>query len=291
VAGVFDPRQLQHLFQDSLGNVPASASGPGQAFAYASQRLTEIGRQFDPTNPLARYQPVSILGSILRAPASQPGQSSSLGGDLLQFGAGLFGNWANARSAARSNRQANRQMMRQQQGGFGGYSPGWQPAPGMLQPYGNDNITIPSGGNSPMSILDSSMGAYQQAVYQPSSAAPYVDANYQTAGALEVVPQVVRGIAASRTARTLVAWLVRNGMSALAAGGAAAGIVELFGGAGAADGPYANPKHNRVTGIMRGDVMAMRRVKRSGKRLQKALRMAGVGVRRSSGRFRRRRAC
>jgi len=291
VAGVFDPRQLQHLFQDSLGNVPASASGPGQAFAYASQRLTEIGRQFDPTNPLARYQPVSILGSILRAPASQPGQSSSLGGDLLQFGAGLFGNWANARSAARSNRQANRQMMRQQQGGFGGYSPGWQPAPGMLQPYGNDNITIPSGGNSPMSILDSSMGAYQQAVYQPSSAAPYVDANYQTAGALQVVPQVVRGLAASRTAQTLVAWLVRNGMSALAAGGAVAGIVELFGGAGAADGPYANPKHNRVTGIMRGDVMAMRRVKRSGKRLQKALRMAGVGVRRSSGRFRRRRAC
>jgi hypothetical protein len=243
---------------------------------------------------------VSILGKILRAPASAAGVSSSLGGDLIQFGAQLFGNYANAKS---QNKAAKRQLKLLQAAGgrgslgqiydYGGLVvPGYQAPPLQAPPLYQEPT---------MSILDASVNAAMFPAAS-SSAAPYVEPPYSTAAYYPdvmnaSVPAVIgaAGVVATRIAatpmvRAAIAWLVRNGLPAAAAATAVAGLVQ-GGILGGADGPYANPKHNKCTGIMRGDVMAVKRVKRQGKRLMKVLRMAGVGGRRSAGRFRRRRAC
>jgi hypothetical protein len=239
---------------------------------------------------------VSILGDILRAPASAPGTSTSLGGDLVQFGAGLFGNWANSRSGARAERRAARRAQR----AMGGGNPITQPqsplqGPGYPQsmPYGNDALLFaPSGaGGTPLSILDSSAGSYMQAGYTPPSAAPYVDASYQTASAIGPLAAgaVAAGarILATPQVRALVAFVSR-----FVAPAAAVEIVSTLiqsGHMNSSSGPYANPKHNKVSGVMRGDVIAVRRVKRAGRRLSKVLRAAGAFPRRA--RFRRRKGC
>lgn len=228
---------------------------------------------------------MSILGSILSAPASAPGTSTSLGGDLIQFGAGLFGNWANSRSQARAQRQANRRERRLMQQSPVDMSVGVR--------WRDDELGANQAqGGNPLSILDAN-AAYVQANYTPS-AAPYVEGGYRDASN----PLVVGGALALAGARALVATpAVRALVSFFSRYVAPAAAVELVstlissGHLSASAGPYANAKHNRVTGIMRGDLMAMRRVKRSAKRLQKAIRLAGVGVRRGGARFRRKRSC
>jgi hypothetical protein len=226
---------------------------------------------------------MSILGDILRAPASAPGRSSSLGGDLVQFGAELFGGWVSSKSQAKAARRAARAQRLPYD-------------PRMVIDYGG--LYTPGAGGNGMAIVGGSISP-AEVPYSPSQA-PYVEGGFTNAmytPASAVGPMIGGAVAAGRAlvatpmVRAAIAWLQQNGLSAAAAATAVAGLVQ--GGAiGGADGPYANPKHNKCTGIMRGDVMAVRRVKRQGKRLMKVLRMAGVGGRRSAGRFRsRRRAC
>jgi len=242
---------------------------------------------------------VSILGDILRAPASSPGTSSSLGGDLVQFGAQLFGNWTNSKSEARRAKAQAKAQARAARGytsaGFDAYIP---PNYNAVPQHGGGYQYQGSGAG--MSILDGSVSPSQ--VPMTYSQAPYVEAGYTNAswpGATNANMLALGGAAAGAAvtvtraaAQRLAAWLVRA-LPTLGTAGAIQLAVDMIGSgvAGGADGPYANPKHNKVTGVMRGDVIALRRVKRSAKRLQKVLRMAGVGGRRSAGRFRRRRAC
>jgi len=148
------------------------------------------------------------------------------------------------------------------------------------------------------------------ATYSPSS--PYTTAAYLTGGDASpspldslfgggatmpteanvlggLLPALVTGARALATSPRVIA-LGRTLLRYLPTLGAAA-AVELASsmvgdGVDAGDGPYANPKHNKCTGILRGDVMAVRRVKRQGKRLLRTLRMAGAVPR--SGRFRAR---
>jgi hypothetical protein len=107
-----------------------------------------------------------------------------------------------------------------------------------------------------------------------------------------LVPAVTgaaRAVVASPALKRMVAYLSRYIAPTAAVALAADLVADGFQGA---SGPYENPKHNTCTGILRGDVLAVRRVKRSGKRLLKTLRMAGVGPRRAvRGGTRRRRAC
>jgi hypothetical protein len=227
---------------------------------------------------------LSILGDIMRAPASAPGRSSSLGGDLVQFGAELFGGWVSSKSQAKAAKRAARAQRLPYD-------------PRMVIDYGG--LYTPGAGGNGMAIVGGSISP-AEVPYSPSQA-PYVEAGFTNAlytPASAVGPLIGGAVSAGRTmlatpmARRVIAWLMQNGLTAVAAASATAGLIE--GGAiGGADGPYANPKHNKCTGIMRGDVMAVRRVKRQGRRLMKVLRQAGVGGRRSAGRFRssRRRAC
>lgn len=225
---------------------------------------------------------VSILGDILRAPASSPGTSTSLGGDLVQFGAELFGGWVQSKTRAKAQKAAAKAARTAGMAAL------------QLDPrityQGGSNVSILGSGVAPAQVPPSYSDApYVEAGY--SNAAYYPTATYASAPAVIAgAAGAVRALAATPMIRAAIAWLQQNGLSAAAAATAVAGLVQ--GGFGGTDGPYANPKHNKCTGIMRGDVMAVRRVKRQGKRLMKVLRQAGVGGRRSAGRFRsRRRAC
>jgi len=71
--------------------------------------------------------------------------------------------------------------------------------------------------------------------------------------------------------KTIWPTMAEAGVIALGTGLLANGISD-----GAA-GPYAKASDNRVTGVMRGDIKAIKRVRRQGRRLQKVLRMAGFG--------------
>lgn len=123
-------------------------------------------------------------------------------------------------------------------------------------------------------------GEMMQASYLQASA---------PAAALAIGGAIVR-IAPRVAAR--FAQRLRQLLPSLTAGGASSMATWLLAnGISADEGPYANPKHNKVTGVMRGDVIALRRVKRQARRLQKVIRMAGVGRRTYSGRRARRRAC
>jgi hypothetical protein len=232
--------------------------------------------------PAVRRPPVSILGDIFRAPASAPGTSTSLLGDIFQSGAQSLLNYAGSRTQARGAREQRKLLKLQLRAA--GYIPSG--------PTGGGGVSILNGNVTPSMVP------------QQSSQAPYVEPAYTNAsyygpqvtyasGVTDLVPLAagaVSAVASSGVVRAAIGWLVRNGLTAAAAGTAVMGLVQS-GIIGGADGPYANPKHNKCTGIMRGDVMAIRRVKRQGKRLLKVLRQAGVGGRRSAGRFRRRRAC
>jgi len=252
----------------------------------SAQRIAELqaarrGPNLPPAIFKSERKRMSILGDILRAPASAPGRSSSLGGDLVQFGAELLGGWVSAKTQAKRAKAAAKAAR-----GIG---------TGAI--YYDPRITYGSGGNG-MAIVGGGISPAE--VPLSTSAAPYVEASYTPAlytQASAVGPLVGGAVAAGRAlvatpmVRAAIAWLQQNGLSAAAAAAAVAGLVQ-GGIIGGTDGPYANPKHNKCTGIMRGDVMAVRRVKRQGKRLLKVLRQAGVGGRRSAGRFRsRRKAC
>lgn len=186
--------------------------------------------------------------------------AGSLGGDLL----GVFGGWVAGKAqakAASQNAKAARKMVAANRGRYGGWPAGsWE-----SDTYGEPG-TFPAGGSV--------------------SAAPYVDlpyrdgmtnAAYMGGGAALTAARGVATVATPYIKR-IVAWLVSNGLPVAAAGSAVAGLI-AGGVIDARGGPYENPKHNKVSGIMRGDVIALRRVKRSAKRLQKVLRMAGAGRR------------
>ena len=161
MAGVFDPRQLQYLWQDSLGNVPASASGPGQAFSFASQRLTERGREIDPNNllrgwvqPQRNEMPSWNFGggfnggngglSLVSGGGGAGGWGSGGGGgwsDVFSQGLGVLSGWAMNRAQERAMRRENRRSMRG--GGFGG---GQNP---YMNPYMNQNPNLGGAPTSP----------------------------------------------------------------------------------------------------------------------------------------------
>jgi hypothetical protein len=272
--------------------IPAAGFGPGTPlYAPPARSPLALGQRVDATERVRRAMegfPVSILGDVLRAPASQPGQSSSLFGDILQSGAQALLGYAGSRTQAKQLK-AQRKLLKQMQQG-GGY-----------QPLGIANNPIGYGGGA-MSILDGSVSpamipqqGYSQAPMVEQGGlytqASYLPAVVEGAGAL-VESGVGRAVAtvAAGAARRLGSYLLSL-LPTLGAAGAIDLAVNLIGSgmANGAAGPYANPKHNTVTGVMRGDVIALRRVRRSARRLQKVLRLAGVGGRRGGGRFRRRR--
>jgi hypothetical protein len=270
------------------GGIPSAGFGPGTPlFAPAPRgtlaRTNPTRRDLGDVPAVERVRRdteafgMSILGDVLRAPASQPGTSTSLIGDIFQSGAQALLGYAGARSQGRVLRE-QRKLLKRMQG----------------------PTRIGGGG---MSILDGNINA-AMVPYQAPSAAPYVTSQgggglYTQASFLpavleggEMLAGTAVGTVAASAARRLGSYLLSL-LPTLGAAGAIDLAVNLIGSgmAGGEAGPYANPKHNKITGVLRGDVIALRRVKRSAKRLRKVLTLAGVGGRRGAARFRRRRAC
>jgi len=126
-------------------------------------------------------------------------------------------------------------------------------------PYGNDGLTIP--------MTPTAGGMYTNAAYVPMPTTP------TQAGLGALVPA---GAAAVGALRALVPILSRWVGPTLVVQAAQELIANGFGGSGKKP-VYVRESDNRVTGIMAGDLKAIRRVKKMGPRLTKALRAAGYG--------------
>lgn len=198
-------------------------------------------------------------------------------GSIFQSGAQALGGYLNMRSreriARRTGRDPGMMPFDYNTAGSGGY-------------YGDDGITLPPQGRG-----------YPGGQWpQPTTGYPYQTTGYivpspgagpNTAGLL---PALVPGaIAAVGVMRRLVPALVRWVGPAAAVEAAQALIAQGFGGDGKKP-VYANEKDNITVGIMRGDIKAIRRVKRTSARLMRVMRSAGVGGHRRSRPAARRRA-
>lgn len=219
-------------------------------------------------------------GASSWAPAGGIG-SGGLYDALLTAGGGIT-SYFSQKNAAKNQRKLLKLQIQARSlgiGGFGGQAPplGGTAAPATFNPAGGyTTAAYLTGGDDSLggSPLDSLFGG--DATTEANMMGGLLPALATGARALATSPRVIA------LGRSLLRYLPTLG---------AAAAVELAAnmvgdGVDAGDGPYANPRHNKCTGIMRGDVMALRRVKRQGKRLLKTLRMAGAVPR--SGRFRSR---
>jgi hypothetical protein len=176
-------------------------------------------------------------------------------GQVFGAGAQALGAWASSRSQERVLRTQIRY-------GGGGYPLGTvPPSMGGAQPmpYGNDALIAPTGAYTPAAFLTG--GATE-------------------ASLLPALPAIAGGAAVATTALRRIIPVLSRWIAPAALVEAASTLIAM--GFDGKNPVYTRASDNRVTGIMAGDLKAIRRVKRMGPRLTKALRAAGYGRARSN---------